>query len=584
MSRYTTPTTELVEFGGETTKLYSGVRIEESNSAERSFSSMPPRTTTESAAPRRWNPGFKANLPKTFVLTLLGCALWCGACIGVVVAANRHRADSWKISPTVILAILGPLGSMMLQYSLSCGMAITWWSSALGGTTLGTLHNQWEHGTSVWASATSGRDFDRISLAKLMVLSVFAVNPLLQRALTSQVSTVEDIARVSTAIATDTQSMLDMNFTDTLTTAGKAVSEEMNQVIRQFAERVPITGAISGCNGNCSGTLKAAGFDARCTRSLNSSFIVPWNDNSTGGLPVEVFRILPSQVAREAVHLNIFYSDVTTDGSTGDCRGVATEVECSIDHAVVEYPFSQKDGATVPETRRDRVRILANEAMVKPNVTMPFYNSLSIAAEQLFLTSAYFEQAGFGWYYNTEGQLASTYTTHYNTTADCSVGYRDPTEDILGKLNEFMFRLAVAMPNASSPRTEFDVRQEALAIVYESRLAYMWAALGITVLAVAAVARTASGFQDLGRRVTLSPLEIANAFGSQLMREKLPGTSNMTVAELMKVYRDTQIQYASTDGDYGGAEDMEAGAPGKRMQMCLPGHGRRPESQELFTG
>ncbi|KAK7973121.1 hypothetical protein PG988_007255 [Apiospora saccharicola] len=581
MSRYTTPTTEPVE---ETTKLYFGVRIEESNSAERSFSNMPPRTTTESAASRRWNPGFKANLPKTFVLTLLGCVLWCGACIGVVVAANRHRADSWKISPTVILAILGPLGSMMLQYSLSCGMAITWWSSALGGTTLGTLHSQWEHGTSVWASATSGRSFDRISLAKLMVLSVFAVNPLLQRALTSQVSTVEDTARVSTAVATDNQSMRDMNFTDTLTTAGKAVSNQMNQVIRQFTERVPITGAISGCTGKCSGTLKAAGFDARCKRSLNSSFIVPWDDNSLGGAPVEVFRILPSQVWNEAVHLNILYSDVTADG-TGDCRGVATEVECSVEHAVVEYPFSQKDGADVPETRRDRVRVLSAEVpAMEDNLMVPLFNGLVIAAEQLFVTSAEFAQAGFGWYYNTKGPLASTYTTRYNTTADCSVAYRDPTEDILGKLKELMFRLAVAMPNASSPRTEFDVRQETLTIVYESRFAYMWVALGITVLAVAAVARTASGFQDLGRPVTLSPLEIANAFGSQLMQEKLSGTSNMTVAELMKVYRDTQIQYASTDGDYGGVEVTEAGALRKRMQMCLPGHGRRPESQELFTG
>lgn len=130
-------------------------------------------------APRRWVPGLARNMPWKFLFVLLGTLSWAGACIGVIFAANDSKVDSWTVSPTVILAILGPLASIMLQYALSCGLVITWWGSALTGTTLATLHRQWDHGTSIVAASTSGRHMDKMALAKIMVLSVFAVNPLL---------------------------------------------------------------------------------------------------------------------------------------------------------------------------------------------------------------------------------------------------------------------------------------------------------------------------------------------------------------------------------------------------------------------
>ncbi|KAK7917373.1 hypothetical protein PG985_010981 [Apiospora marii] len=191
----------------------------------------------------------------------------------------------------------------------------------------------------------------------------------------------------------------------------------------------------------------------------------------------------------------------------------------------------------------------------------------------------------YGWGFRTRGPLTAVYLARGGDARTCAVAFRDPTDNVLAKLHEIMFRVALAAPNASSPRAaEFVARQQAVAIVYESRYAYLWAALGITVLAVAAVAWTASGFWTRGRAVSLSPLETANAFGAPILREKQPGASNMTIAELMKVYQDTEIQYASTVCSPGGAEDTAAGAPNKRLQMGLPGHGTGPQAQERFTG
>lgn len=385
--------------------------------------------------------------------------------------------------------------------------------------------------------------------------------------------------------------MLAMNFTDIAfgSPSGTANSIQMNHIIQQFTEREPITGAIFGCTGKCFGTVKAAGLNSGCNTSLNSSFILPWDDDiedvgDSDAMPV--FRVVTSKdVTGELVNLRVFYVGIANT-EIGGCEGVATTVECSIGHTVLGYPFTQRDGIIVPETRGDRVRALSTEeAPGWPDWSKePVFEGLIHAAEALFGDSGTFQERGVAWLFNATGQTAATYLTGFDAAIGCSVAFRDPTEDILSKLNEIVFRIAVAMPNAASPRSEFDAQQETVAIVYESRYVYLWAALGITDLAVAAVARTASGVWQLGRPVTLSPLEIVNAFGPPLMREKRSGTSNMAIAELMEVYQDTQVQYASTDGGSGGAADTEAGDLSKRLQMCLPGYGRSPRPQELFTG
>ncbi|ORY15613.1 hypothetical protein BCR34DRAFT_558686 [Clohesyomyces aquaticus] len=162
MSPSTSPAMEMTEAVGETTKRFVG----EGNGEKAHLPAEP-------VASRRWVPGGKVNFPWMFVLALLGTIAWFGGCIEIIFTADNTKVDSWAISPTVILAILGPLGSIIRRYALSCGLVITWWNSALSGTTIGSVHRQWDHGTSVWAATTSRRHMDRISLAKLMVLSLF---------------------------------------------------------------------------------------------------------------------------------------------------------------------------------------------------------------------------------------------------------------------------------------------------------------------------------------------------------------------------------------------------------------------------
>ncbi|KAI4595601.1 hypothetical protein KJ359_006590 [Pestalotiopsis sp. 9143b] len=206
----------------------------------------------------------------------------------------------------------------------------------------------------------------------------------------------------------------------------------------------------------------------------------------------------------------------------------------------------------------------------------PIFGGLSVNADIIFNSSG--EVAGYG--FIMRGSLIAAYLARgqeSDLATTCEVAFKDPTEDILSKLNEIVFRIALTGPS-STPVTEF-IAQQHTAVVYESRYDYLWGALAIAASAAAFVAWTAAGFQALGRPVSLSPVEIATAFDSPLLQK--PGTSNITVAELLTAYKGTRIQYLSTDGS--GAEGM-TGDSKKRLQLTDPGQGTKPRAQETFTG
>lgn len=551
----------------------------------------------ESVAVRRWKPGVIPNIPWKFIAVLLGTGIWLGGCIGVVHAADNSNTTSWKVSPAVLLAIIGPLASIMLQYGLSCGLVITWWHTALDGTRIETLHRLWDHGTSALAAGTSGRHMDKIAFAKLLVLSLFAVNPLLQRTLSTRLGTERSTVTLSTLAATDVTSLRSMNFTDAYYDGFRSpvqLAPGMIRIMQQFNDREPMTGVVSGCNGNCSGNLVAAGIDAQCTTVHNTSFVANYGNGGGGNTPV--FEISLNKMNYQThgdFNLTILFAETEVRDSADDktdtkqmksCYGVSTTVHCVIQHAVVAYPFVLRDGVITPETQTSRVRVISTEPTlstsgVTPEDSEPIFGGLSIAAGSIFNSAGILQTMGkYGWGFNTSGPLTAGYLARFDDRT-CSVAFNNPTETILSRLNEIVLRVALAAPNASSPAAEFVAEQQALVLLYESHYIYLWVALAISTLALSAVVWTASGFQELGRPVSLSPVEIAIAFGSPLLCE--PGSSNLSVEELIKVYQGSTVHYASTGQNVTGDT---TGVPPKRLQFVASGDGSRPRLQEQFIG
>ncbi|KAK6224171.1 hypothetical protein LQW54_000320 [Pestalotiopsis sp. IQ-011] len=501
----------------------------------------------------------------------------------------------------------------MLQYALSCGLVTIWWNSALNGTTLATLHRQWDHGSSIVAASTSGRHIDKIALAKIMVLSVFAVNPLLQRVLSTSVTTELRDVTLSTHAATDVSSLQNMNFTDAYKNRyvdPVQVAPDMIGIMQRFNNREPITDGVLGCAGNCSGTLVAAGIEAQCSTVRNTSFVA---DFGRDGEAILVFETGTNKMVwnTRGLNLTVFYAETKMNdedlilfktGYAGSCHGVSTTVTCVLQHAVIAYPFTLRDGVITTETQRARINILSAEPVVpSPSYAdgEPIFGGLSVAADSIFdssgavvstSTPAWELHSGSvlpttirEWEFRTSGPLTAAYLAGagdvQSFARNCAVAFNDPTEDILSKLNEIVLRIALTASNSSTQTTEFTAQQNTVVVIYESRYTYLWSALAITILAAAVVASTATGFHALGRPVSLSPIDIATAFGSPLLQK--PGTSNMTIGELLTAYKGTRIQYLSTDCS--GIESM-AGDSNKRLQLTNPGQGTKPRAQETFTG
>lgn len=163
-----------------------------------------------------------------------------------------------------------------------------------------------------------------------------------------------------------------------------------------------------------------------------------------------------------------------------------------------------------------------------------------------------------------------------------STGWADPTDFIFDSLNEIMFRLAIdtshvdALQNvtwyyrnyynggwsrieaparvnvadASAPYTAFpqpqmiQMQRTRTVQVFESNYYYLAGALIVTFLGVVVVLPTFYGFWELGREVSMSPLEIANAFEAPLLRKT---DSNMTAEEIVECSGNMVVQYGSID-------------------------------------
>jgi hypothetical protein len=184
--------------------------------------------------------------------------------------------------------------------------------------------------------------------------------------------------------------------------------------------------------------------------------------------------------------------------------------------------------------------------------------------------------------------------------------WRDPTNSVFDALNELMFRIAVRTAyfgtdineyvnsgptnitvlhhdgNQSHPRsytlsypaitpkfanaTTQNITMQSFSVtVFKSRYEYLAAAVGIMLLSILVVVPTYNGFWELGREVTLSPIEIAKAFDAPLLRD---GGSNATVRQLVRQVGNVKVAYGEAV-DNEGPPGMQQGEVKKVLKFDL---------------
>lgn len=130
-----------------------------------------------------WQPSFFRRAPWLGLIAMLGALIGVLAAIIVLYVSNNKFIDDSKIQPTVYLAIASAATNILLPFALNKAVTVAWWSRALQrDNTVADLHRSWEHGQSLWAALTSGRHFNALTLASILVAMVPVNGPLLQRA------------------------------------------------------------------------------------------------------------------------------------------------------------------------------------------------------------------------------------------------------------------------------------------------------------------------------------------------------------------------------------------------------------------
>jgi hypothetical protein len=121
----------------------------------------------------------------------------------------------------------------------------------------------------------------------------------------------------------------------------------------------------------------------------------------------------------------------------------------------------------------------------------------------------------------------------------CHLRFNDPFDYIMNKTRDLMFRKALADANSTATQA-VTVDVQSSTNVYHTNYTFVAIAVFITLLSTIFVATTFYGYWELGREVSMSPLEIAKAFDAPLLAME---DSNNNSKALVKSIGNKSVRY-----------------------------------------
>lgn len=554
-----------------------------------------------------WTPGLLRAFPHRGVWALFGCVAGLVASVVVVVKSDDRPGD-WFFSPSVYLALFMTLTNMLARFAFHDGVKITWWRKALQGGTIDDLHTRWTHADGFWSALFAGRSFTFVSLASLAVTFIAIDQPLIQRA--SSIVTVKRTApiHVTASIAPE----IPWGFTSVQNDRGvlqQIMTQPMISALNDYNSQLPIETGFAGCSDQCTGFVEAGGLAARC--------------NSTTG-PIEYFdqKYQRQYVRQEGTPFSVDFDFDTTvtdsppqivvkvaysrylNSSGSKCAAIRTERTCLLTSATVRYPVTLTGDTIALGDILTNGRI---QSFQPPNPrgeatgdwSRYTLGGIFLAAKTLFASNATYEDAGgIGYTMTLPDTLSSQFldlpqqnmsgvTSMYNLTypGSCTSSWTDPTSHILTSLNTMAFMLSLSASEfpfrntSAAPKAQFVAMSQTTTVnLYRADYKYLVASVVLTFVLVLLIMPTFAGWWELGRSVTLSPLETAKAFDAPLLRG--PG-SNAPLTELVKAVGSREVRWAELER-FGNTDDRVPVATG-RLVLADPAEVVRPRKGEIYT-
>ncbi|KAH0847223.1 hypothetical protein FOPE_00354 [Fonsecaea pedrosoi] len=501
-------------------------------------------TTYAAIGPSRyhWEPGL-LHLPFKGLGALLLAAAGVVVSIAILLAANGDDVRRWRFQPTVYLSIASTVTNVTVSFAFLEGVTIAWWHKVLSdGTTVADLHRIWAYGNSFLSAIWSGRHFNLIALASILVALTPINGPLLQRASTITNATVT----AQEALDLQVNHLVPRGFTAIVSGRGDEVnmlSTNFSTIARGYYTRVPIH-LESDCTAKCRTSVLGAGFHTNC-----SSYQVPFNVT-----PAINSTDFPNPVVFGA---NIAF-DVSLDPTTATlnvqykpdagCAGQLSVTNCTLRAGTVLYPVIV-DGTTstitfdTGSTIWDDVAIGSPDSLPDENHLLgtTTYGGIFLALANQYNTNLQFSFGGaIGYQFSgAQSEASIAYARGIEQQPSCDVYFTNPLADFLEGIRELIFRTAVATANSSNTQ---HVNAQAFGshTVYHTDYLFLALATLSSLLGIGSVLYTFHGSWSIGRRVSMSPIETAKAFNAPLLRS---ADSNASADELLRQVGSTPVRY-----------------------------------------
>ncbi|KAK5198412.1 hypothetical protein LTR99_007337 [Exophiala xenobiotica] len=427
-----------------------------------------------------------------------------------------------------------------MAYALLEGVTIAWWHTALKeGTNVGDLHRMWEFGHGFLSAVLSGRHFNLVALASILVALSPINGPLLQRASTLANATVTAQQEFELQI----NPLVPRGYTGIVTSRAEAVNmltTNFSVVARDYYIRSPIP-LRSECIGSCRANVLGAGFHTNC-----SSYLVPFNisesDDPQSALVFGANIVYSVYYNPIRAVLNVQYKP------EAGCIGNLTVTNCTLQAGTVRYPIVI-DGAASTVTLDPSTTIWDDVVIGNPDFLLDessgtvttTYGGIFLAIGNQYNTDLSMQFGGAVGYefFGAQSEASIAYARGIETGPSCDVYFTDPLADFLQGIRELIFRTAIATANSSNTQ-HIEAQASGSHTIYHTDFLFLALATVASLLAIAAILLTFHGFWGIGRNVSMSPIETAKAFNAPLLRNS---DSNAPAKALLKEVGTRPVRY-----------------------------------------
>lgn len=547
----------------------------------------------DSRPKREWKSGSWSQFARTVGSLTAVCVLSVGAFL-IIHFSDGDPTNSWPwqekkmtffrrfITPTVSVAAIAALSNILLRYAFDQAMSVCWWKESLTEQSVSDLHDNWKLGHSTWSAfasrvrctkAKSGR-FHLLSWTNILVSMAVLQGTLFQRA-SSVVLQNTEVMGVSAAVHVPPRELSVSQLTKPRNsqTRAKINYPRFLPIHLDFHHKRPIEVTYTGCDASCFATVVAPGFDFSCT-SYEKDFDVTVPENE-----VDLFRVAFAPFAKpnntqDGGLDKILFNTVAK--STPGCFGKVVGTNCTAHSAIVRYnvTLSNQTATLAPLTdltQNDTVRLVYGDysSYTPINETHNLFNISDVQALQVIMQLERDSSLSFSnstWYPHGQGSLlfaimegVSTSILSGQAPDPCNITYTDPSLGIGNDLRELMFRAAVKDYDESNKDDlqTVDVRS-GIFTVYQSERIFVVIGVMFPLFAAIFVFSLMSGWRELGRDVSLSPVEIAKAFGALVLEE---AGSNEEVEKLLKQVKSRRTKYGETMGGRLGFGETDVKSP-----------------------